>query len=211
MTRSQLRSAGGGLPSCALIAALLLAMPATPALAQSGDWESVHQAATWVNASADHALSARSAFWFDGHWRRTGIGAEPQQLLLRPGLQFTLRNGLRIGGGYAYIATAPYGDVPIAAPTREHRGWQQLSFGHALGSSSVSHRLRWEQRWSAVWPSASSSAGAAPPSSPLWRPSSSRTPTATSEAWPGTLGSPSSGSAWRPGSLAADRAGGYAA
>src|SRR5690606_6794940 len=111
MTRSQLRSAGTGLPSCALIAAMLLAMPATPALAQSGEWESVHQAATWVNASLDHALSARSSFWFDGHWRRMGIGAEPQQLLLRPGLQFTLRNGLRIGGGYAYIATAPYGDV----------------------------------------------------------------------------------------------------
>lgn len=131
------------------MSALMIVATTSTATGQSADWESVHQSATWLNASADHALSSRTAFWFDAHWRRMGIGAEPQQVLLRPGVQLLLPIGLRLGAGYAYIATAPYGQVPSAAPTREHRAWQQLSWGHAAGETSVSHRVRWEQRWSA--------------------------------------------------------------
>jgi SAM-dependent methyltransferase len=113
------------------------------------DWETVQQPATWVNAFVDHAVTARTALWFDGHWRRMGLGAEPQQLLLRPGVQVTLRPGLRVGAGYAYIATAPYGESPNPRPVREHRAWQQLSLAHPLLNLALSHRLRVEQRWSA--------------------------------------------------------------
>jgi len=127
------------------ILALALALLGRPLAAQG--WQTVHQGATWINAFVDQALSDRTALWFDGHWRRMGVGAEPQQLLLRPGLQVTLRPGLRAGGGYAYIATAPYGEVPVANPAREHRLWQQLSYAHRAGDVAISHRLRWEQRW----------------------------------------------------------------
>lgn len=124
---------------------MAFAFNASPLPAQA--WPSVHQGATWVNAFVDHAITPRTALWFDGHWRRMGLGDEPQQLLLRPGLQRTLRPGLRVGAGYAYIATAPYGEVPIANPAREHRAWQQVSLAHRVGGASVSHRVRWEQRW----------------------------------------------------------------
>lgn len=120
---------------------------ATPLSAQTG-WTTVQQLATWLNTSVDQAISPRTALWFDGHWRRMGLGAEPQQVLLRPGLQLTLRPGLRVGGGYAFVATAPYGDSPNASPTREHRAWQQLSLASQRADVSISQRVRWEQRWS---------------------------------------------------------------
>lgn len=127
------------------VALLILLSP--PAVHAQADWQSVQQAALWVNAFVDHAVTDRSALWFDGHWRRMGIGAEPQQLLLRPGLQMRLSPALRVGAGYAYIATAPYGESPNPTALREHRAWQQVSAAHAVANLALSHRLRSEQRW----------------------------------------------------------------
>lgn len=130
------------LRACSLVAMLTL-----PLAAQSGGWESVHQQSTWLTVTVDEAVSKRAALWFDGQWRRMGLGAEPQQVLLRPGVQWTLTPGVRVGGGYAYVATAPYGEAPSATPLREHRLWQQLALSHRAGSVTFSHRYRWEQRW----------------------------------------------------------------
>ena len=110
-------------------------------------WITRHQDAAWVGAFVDQPLTTRTALWFDGSWRRMDLGESPQQLLVRPGLQVTLAPGVRVAAGYGWIATQPYGSVPIAAPTREHRTWQQLSLAHKAGAFSVSHRYRLEQRW----------------------------------------------------------------
>jgi len=126
---------------------LMLSLPCS-ALSAQGGWTSIQQPALWINAFIDHAITRRTSVWFDGHWRRMDLGANPQQLLLRPGVQFELRPGLRAGGGYAYIATAPYGESPNAAPIREHRLWQQLSLASTRGRTAVSQRFRLEQRWS---------------------------------------------------------------
>ena len=131
------------------VLALFLILRASPVAAQT-DWTTVDQPAIWLNTFVDHAISPRTALWFDGHWRRDGWGDKPQQVLLRPGLQVALRPGLRVGGGYAYIATAPYGASPNAAPLREHRAWQQVSLRGDLGDVALTHRLRWEQRWLAA-------------------------------------------------------------
>lgn len=129
---------------------LLISLLCSTPLAAQADWSSVHQPAVWVSSFVDQAITERTALWFDGHWRRMGLGAEPQQLLLRPGVQVTLRPGLRAGAGYAYIATAPYGESPNANPTREHRAWQQLSLASRFAETSVTQRLRLEQRWGAA-------------------------------------------------------------
>ncbi len=131
-------------------AIVLLLLIAAPTLWAQADWSSVHQPALWINAFVDHEIAPRTALWFDGHWRRDGWGDKPQQVLVRPGVQVALRPGLRVGGGYAYIATAPYGASPNAAPLREHRTWQQVSVRGDVGSIAHSHRLRWEQRWLAA-------------------------------------------------------------
>jgi hypothetical protein len=129
-----------------VLTVLALATRAPAASAQS-PWTTVEQGASWYGAFVDHAVTDRTALWFDGQWRRMGLAAEPQQLLLRPGVQHTLAPGVRVAAGYAYIATAPYGRVPQADPTREHRLWQQLALAHAAGRLTVSHRFRYEQRW----------------------------------------------------------------
>jgi hypothetical protein len=124
--------------------ALLLAAP-TALSAQP--WETRHQDAMWVGTVVDQPISARTALWFDGSWRRMDFGAKPQQLLLRPGVQYTITPGVRVAAGYAYIATAQYGLLPAPSPTSEHRSWQQLSLAHRAGRFAVSHRYRLEQRW----------------------------------------------------------------
>ncbi len=126
---------------------LALALCGPSALAAQSDWRTVQQQALWVSAFVDHALDARTALWFDGHWRRMGFGEEPQQVLLRPGVQWTLAPGLRVAAGYAYVATAPYGESPNLRPTREDRLWQQVSFSQTAGRTTLSQRLRWEERW----------------------------------------------------------------
>lgn len=126
---------------------LLLALAAASAGAQNSSWPTTHQQALWVTTTVEHELSPRTALWFDGSWRRMGVGEEPQQLLLRPGVIRTLIPGVRVGAGYTYVATAPYGELPAAAPSREHRLWQDIRLSHTYGKVSVTQRYRWEQRW----------------------------------------------------------------
>ncbi|MEO7522386.1 MAG: DUF2490 domain-containing protein [Gemmatimonas sp.] len=126
-----------------LVVGLLLPV----AIAGAQDWSNRSQDAMWVGALVDQPLTSRTALWFDGSWRRMDLGLRPQQVLLRTGVQQTLAPGMRVTAGYAYVATAPYGALPIANPLREHRSWQQLMLTHRAGAFSFSHRYRLEQRW----------------------------------------------------------------
>jgi hypothetical protein len=126
---------------------LVFASLLTAAPVAGQPWVTRHQDALWVGTFVDQPVTAHTALWFDGSWRRMDFGAEPQQLLLRPGVQVTLAPGVRVAAGYAYVATAPYGSLPAANPTREQRTWQQLSLSHKAGRFAVSHRYRLEQRW----------------------------------------------------------------
>lgn len=132
-------------PTTLRIAALLGAI-VLPLGAQA-PWPTTHQQATWATVTIESAVTPRTALWFDGNWRRMGFGAEPQQVLVRPGVLVTLAPGVRAGAGYTYVATAPYGELPSETPFREHRLWQQVVLSHAAGPVALTHRYRWEQRW----------------------------------------------------------------
>lgn len=120
---------------------------APSARAQSASWPTTHQEATWLTASIERPVSERTALWFDGSWRRMGSGSEPQQTLLRPGIIRTIGPGIRVGAGYTYAATQPYGELPSATPFREHRLWQDIRFHSTHGALALTQRFRWEQRW----------------------------------------------------------------
>ena len=79
--------------------------------------------------------------------RRGDAGATWQQLLVRPGLLYRLTDNARVGAGYAFVDTWPYGDQPALRRFPEHRTWQQLLLTHASGRVSWQHRYRVEQRW----------------------------------------------------------------
>jgi len=123
------------------------AMLWAPLAVHAQAWQSASQDAMWVGAFVDQPITARTSLWFDGSWRSMDFGARPQQLLLRPGVQYTLAPGVRVAAGYAYIATAQYGALPNANPLREQRTWQQLTLTHKGGPVTFSHRYRLEQRW----------------------------------------------------------------
>lgn len=125
--------------------ALLLWLPAT--VQAQASWPTAHQMATWLTTTVEHPIGGGRSLWFDGNWRRMGIGTEPQQVLLRPGFLWTIVDGVRAGAGYVYAATAPYGELPTETPLREHRLWQQIAFAYALGDLGIQHRIRTEQRW----------------------------------------------------------------
>ncbi|MFN5598176.1 MAG: DUF2490 domain-containing protein, partial [Gemmatimonas sp.] len=103
-------------PLTGLLACASVFAGAIPGALLAQPWTTRHQDALWVGTFVDQPISKRTALWFDGSWRRMGMGAEPQQLLVRPGLQVTLSPGVRVAAGYGYIATQPYGAFPIANP-----------------------------------------------------------------------------------------------
>ncbi|HOA37493.1 MAG TPA: DUF2490 domain-containing protein [Flavihumibacter sp.] len=78
---------------------------------------------------------------------RTGDGfSHLQTLLLRGGLQVKLKPNLLATAGYAYII--PRRTINgISGYGQEHRLWQQLIFLHPIGTASIQHRLRLEQRF----------------------------------------------------------------
>ncbi len=101
----------------------------------------------WAQLMHEHRLDTRWSLFGDLQVRRAESGAAPQQLLLRPGILFTISPALRLGAGYAYVETERYGAAPTAVPFPEHRIWQQLVASTSTGDVAWQGRLRTEQRW----------------------------------------------------------------
>lgn len=101
----------------------------------------------WLMYLGDHAVASRWALHAETQVRRAELFDAWQQLLVRPGLIYTLTPNARVTAGYAFVRTWPYGGQPAAARFDEHRTWQQLQLGHATGRVAWQHRYRLEQRW----------------------------------------------------------------
>lgn len=125
----------------------LLAALARPAAAQTGPRQVADNATAWFMYFGDHAITGRWALHAEAQVRRADGVREWQQLLLRPGLTYTLAPNARVTAGYAFIDTWAYGAQPALARFPEHRSWQQLQVGHATGRVGWQHRYRLEQRW----------------------------------------------------------------
>ncbi len=132
-----------------LLAAGALALAAPTAHAQNTRLLD-HNALAWFTYTGDHKLTAKWAAHTEAQWRRVELGAHPQQLLLRLGGTYKLAHDVKLGGGYTYFVTYPYGRYPTAAlgqPEPEHRAYEDITFGADYGRLQLSHRLRLEQRW----------------------------------------------------------------
>jgi hypothetical protein len=132
-----------------LLAAGGLALAAPAALAQTTRLLD-HNALAWFTYTGDHQLTAKWSVHTEAQWRRVELGAHPQQLLLRLGGNYKLPHDVKLGGGYTYFVTYPYGDYPTAElgqPNPEHRAYEDITFGAGYGRLGLTHRLRLEQRW----------------------------------------------------------------
>ncbi len=100
----------------------------------------------WLMYFGDHPVSDRWGVHLEAQVRRANGGLAPQQLLLRPAVNFTVNPHLMLTAGYAFVRTSRYGDFPGPAAFPEHRFYEQALIRHKLGKIPIQHRLREEQR-----------------------------------------------------------------
>jgi hypothetical protein len=117
--------------------------------ATANNWD--HNAHLWLNYVGDHPLgTSRWGVHLESQFRRADSGADWQQLLLRPGINYKLNETVAFSGGYAYVDTYPYGDFPVVSKFPEHRLWEQMTVNTPLFGLTWTHRFRLEQRWLGV-------------------------------------------------------------
>jgi hypothetical protein len=107
-----------------------------------------HNPHAWFTYDGDHKLGeSRWAMHLEGHWRRHDWGLKWQQLLLRPGITYSLNKLASVTAGYAFIETWPYGPYASGQAFTEHRLWEQLGLKYKTGKVAWSSRFRFENRW----------------------------------------------------------------
>ena len=106
----------------------------------------VDQQMSWYMLFGNHRLTHQLGLHTEYQFRRTGLGADWQQSLLRFGLDWHRDDQHVVTGGYGWIRSFPYGEQPIAETFDEHRIWQQLVTKSVTGQFKWVHRYRLEQR-----------------------------------------------------------------
>jgi long-subunit fatty acid transport protein len=103
----------------------------------------------WVQSINKISINDKFSLHLEYQLRRTDGLTSPQQNLLRLGLNYHVHENITFHGGYAWVATYPYGDYPIASNGTfpEHRTYQQFAIKQVVSKWSMQHRFRLEQRW----------------------------------------------------------------
>ena len=101
----------------------------------------------WYMYFGDHQVRDKWGVHLEGQWRRNDVITNWQQLLLRPGVNYQMKENWMLTLGYAYVKTHPYGEHPIAHAFPEHRLYQQLLVKQRVGATRLQHRFRLEQRF----------------------------------------------------------------
>lgn len=100
----------------------------------------------WLASFNTIKLNDKFSLHAESQLRITDNADQIQTLILRPGLNYHINKSLTITGGYAFIPNRrTIGKT--ASLLSEHRIWQQLLYNQKISTVSVSHRLRFEQRF----------------------------------------------------------------
>ncbi|WP_228852894.1 DUF2490 domain-containing protein [Aegicerativicinus sediminis] len=91
----------------------------------------------------------------NSHWtvagelnlRRTEFSSEWQQIVARPYFDFKLLEGLVGTFGFSYVRNFHCSEYSVPIDATENNLWQQMLWTHKLPKSSLSHRLRFEERF----------------------------------------------------------------
>lgn len=101
----------------------------------------------WYMYFGDHKISEKWGAHTEIQLRRHNILKDPQQLLIRTGINYNLTDNAMFTLGYGFIETYPYGDFPAAGIFPEQRIYQQLQLKGNVARIGLTHRYRQEQRW----------------------------------------------------------------
>ena len=100
----------------------------------------------WFAAFNTVTLKNNFSFHSDVQVRSNDQWQHMQSLLLRPGLNYNLAKNKILTAGYGYISNRrTVSNVSGYMP--EHRIWEQFIVSHPVSFTSLSHRLRLEQRF----------------------------------------------------------------
>lgn len=115
-------------------------------LAQAADLQD-HNANLWLSYIGDHPVAGSP--WgahLEAQVRRSELGNGWQQLLIRPGINYTLNERVAFSAGYCFVETHRYGDYPALDDFPEHRAWEQVTVSVPWLGLTWVNRFRLEQR-----------------------------------------------------------------
>lgn len=104
----------------------------------------------WYNYFGTFKLDKKFSLHTEYQLRRSNFITDPQQGLLRLGVNYQLNAKVQLRLGYAWIETHPYGDIPINSYGKdftEHRSFQAMTITDKVSIVDLSHRFMLEQRW----------------------------------------------------------------
>lgn len=104
----------------------------------------------WMGYFGTVKISDKYSIHSEYQWRRDNYINDPQQGLLRLGLNYQANQKLQLRMGYAWIETQPYGDFPINSFGKdftEHRIYQMATLTDKITLLDISHRFMLEQRF----------------------------------------------------------------
>src|SRR5436190_17884246 len=100
----------------------------------------------WVGYFNQTRFTKRFGLWLDIHYRQTDNFVErPFQFLIRPAVNFFIKDNLRLQTGYAFVEHFPAKGLNTSRP--EHRGWQQIWWNQKYTGLTTLQWLRVEERF----------------------------------------------------------------
>ena len=102
----------------------------------------------WYMYFGDHKFSKRFGLHLEAQLRRANFITEPQQLLLRTGINYHFNPQVFATVGYCFVETYPYGAFAVKRSFPEHRIWEQVQLKTPVGRIEWISRFRLEQRFS---------------------------------------------------------------
>ena len=109
-----------------------------------------HNAIGWMATTIALPVSKKISFHTEYQWRRANFLKHWQQSLLRPGITFKINPQVSFQAGYAWALTFPYGTYNLASIPKdfpEHRIYEQVVLTSGIGKTTLTNRIRLEQRW----------------------------------------------------------------
>jgi hypothetical protein len=123
-------------------ALLLSAFSATPLVAQDDPSDRL---GTWFQYFGDNRISDRFSIHTEVEYWTWETISNPHVLILRPAVNFHLRDGPFFSLGYTYVKSWPFAEEGIG--TKQNHFFQQLILRSPVWRVRFFHRYRFEERW----------------------------------------------------------------
>ena len=102
----------------------------------------------WLMYFGDHKVADKWGIHLEAQLRRNVLFSNPQQLLLRTGINYHIDNQIMATIGYCFVETYPYGAFPVKVKYPENRIWEQIQIKTQISNFEWVSRFRLEQRLS---------------------------------------------------------------